>query len=197
MTGISRGLWSRASWLWLAAAAACGGRAPSSADPAAPGVARVVPLGEAIVLETAGPPVNDTSVTFTAGTSRAIILRHGPPGHLVFAELWFEPRAFGADSGREVRIDVRPRPGVYGLEVASSIPLRSGAWLVFKYARFFSGPARARAVYGSDALYERALAIGQLRAGGMLALLPSTRPASDVLRAPLPEAGTFLVAAPQ
>jgi len=196
MTGISRSLWSRASWLWLAAVA-CGGRAPSSVDPAAPGAARVVALSETIVLETAGPPVNDTSVTFIAGTPRAIILRHGPPEYLVFAELWFEPRAFGADSGREVRIDVRPRPGVYGVDVASSIPLQPGAWLVFKYARFFSGPARARAAYGSDALYERALAIGQLRTGGMLALLPSVRPASDVLRGPLPAAGTYLVAAPQ
>lgn len=196
MTGISRGPRSRASWLCVLAAAACGGRATST--PAAdPSVARIVPFREAIVLETAGPPVGDTSVAFIAGTTRAIILRHGPPEYGVFAELWFEPRAFGADSGREVRVDVRPRPGVYGLDVASSIPLRPGAWVVFKYARFFSGPARARTVYGSDALYERALAVGQLRPDGMLALLPSTRPASDVLRAPLPAAGSYVVAAPQ
>ena len=30
-----------------------------------------------------------------------------------------------------------------------------------------------------------------------LALLPSIRPASDVLRAPLPSAGSYIVAAPQ
>ena len=92
---------------------------------------------------------------------------------------------------------MRPRPGVYGVDVASSLPIRPGAYLVFKYARFFSSPARARTVYGSDAVYERALAVGQLRADGMLALLPSTRPAADVLRAPLPAAGSYLVAAPQ
>lgn len=196
MTGISRGLWSRASWLWVAAVA-CGGRAPSATDATSPSATRVLPLSEAVVLETAGPPVADTSVTFVAGTRRAIVLRHGPPEYIVFAELWFEPEAFGADSGREVRVDVRPRPGIYGLDITSSLPLRSGAWLVFKYARFFSGPARARTVYGNDALYERALAIGQLRPDSMLALLPSLRPASDVLRAPLPGSGSYLVAAPQ
>lgn len=196
MTGISRGLRSRASCLCLAVAA-CGGRPPAPSGPSVPSGGRVIPLGETIVLESAGPPVSDTSVTFRAGTTRAIVLRHGPPEHIVFAELWFPPEAFGADSGREVRIDVRPRPGVYGVDVASSLPIRPGAYLVFKYARFFSAPARARTVYGSDAVYERALAVGQLRADGMLALLPSARPAADVLRAPLAGAGSFLVAAPQ
>ena len=39
-------------------------------------------------------------------------------------------------------------------------------------------------VYGSDALYERALAVGQvLETAQTLALLPTTRPAPDNLRA--------------
>ena len=194
MTGISRGLWGRASWLCLAVAA-CGGRAPgtASADPAA---GRIVPLADALVLESAGPPAPDTAVVFTAGERRAIVLRHGPPENLVFAEVWFMPETFGADSGREVRVEVRPRPGVYGVDIACSLPIRSGAYLVFKYPRYFSAPARARTVYGSDAVYERALAIGRLQ-GGQLALLPSTRPASDVLRAPLGAPGSYLVAAPR
>jgi hypothetical protein len=186
----------RASWL-LALLAACGGRAPSAAGDAGTSPPRVVPLSRALLLETAGPPVPDTSVTFTAGTPRAIVLRHGPPEYIVFAELWFEPRAFGADSGREVRVDVRPRPGIYGLDVTSSIPLRAGASVSFRYARFFSSSARARKTYGNDALYERALAVGQLRPDSTLALLPSTRPASDVLRAPVPASGSYLVAAPE
>ncbi len=70
--------------------------------------------------------------------------------------------------------------------------------IVFKYPRYFSAPARARAVYGSDVLYERALAVGQLLPNGtLLSLLPSSRPAADNLRAPLPAPGTYLVAAPQ
>src|SRR5690606_10422373 len=115
----------------------------------------------------------------------------------VFAELWFLPDAFGADSGREVRVEVRPRPGIYGVDIATSIPIRGSAALVFKYARYFSAPARAGETYGNDALYERALAVGRLQADGRLVLLPSSRPTADVLRAPLAEAGSYLVAAPR
>ena len=163
-------------------------------EPAPAGVVRVVPLDAAFVLETAGPPPADTSVTFTSGTSRTIILRHGPPDNLVFAELDFPPRAF-ADSGRPVTVGIRPRPGVYGIDVTASLPLAAGASLTFKYARYFSAPARARAAYGSDVLYERALAIGQLQPGGQLGFLRSTRPAADNIRSALPGAGSYLVAA--
>jgi hypothetical protein len=158
---------------------------------------RIIPFANAIVLETAGPPPADTTVTFTAGQARTIVLRHGPPENVVFAELVFPPGAFGADSGREVRVDVRPRPGVYGLDFTTSLALGAGAALVFRYPRYFSAPARARAVYGSDVLFERALAIGQLQPDGRLVLLPSTRPASDNLRAALPAPGSYVVAAPQ
>jgi hypothetical protein len=196
MAGIFRGLWGRASWLCLAAAACGGSRSQGSDGAAAPTGVRVLPLSEAIVLETSGPPPPDTVVTFVAGQPRVIVLRHGPPEQIVFAELIFPPPAF-AERGREVRVEVRPRPGVYGLEVVTSLPIRDSAAIVFKYARYFAAPARARAMYGSDVAYERALRIGRIQAGGMLVLLPSVRPAPDILQAPLAAAGTYLVAAPQ
>jgi hypothetical protein len=197
MTAISRSLRRPASWLALGLIA-CGGRPGATgerAQPAAP--SRIIPLTDAIVLETAGPQPADTTVTFVTGRPRVIILRHGPPENVVFAELDFPAGSFATDSGREVRVEVRPRPGVYGLDIATSVPLAEGASVVFKYARYFAAPARARAVYGSDAAYERALAVGQVRADSLPALLPSTRPASDVVRAPLLQAGTYLVAAPR
>ena len=194
MTGISRSRWGRASWLCLAVA--CGGRAATAGRNAGPaGAARVVPLEAAFVLEMAGPPPADTSVTFTAGIYRIIILRHGPPDNLVFAELEFPPKAFAADSGRSVTVSVHPRPGIYGVDVTTSLRLAAGASLTFEYARYFSAPARARAAYGTDVLYERALAIGQLQPGRQLAFLPSTRPASDNIRSALPGSGSYLVAA--
>ena len=196
MAGIFRRLAGRASWLCLAAAACGGSRAAGEGGNAVPTGVRVLPLAETIVLETAGPPPPDTTVTFTAGEPRTIVLRHGPPEYIVFAELTFPPPAF-AEHGREVRVDVRPRPGVYGLDVATSLPVRDSATVVFKYPRYFASSAKARAIYGSDVAYERALAIGRLMPGGMLALLPSTRPFPDLLQAPLPAAGTYLVAAPQ
>jgi hypothetical protein len=196
MTGISRGRWSRASWLCLAIAA-CGGRARTRAG-AEPSAARVMPLAAAIVLETSGPPPSDTTVEFTTGEPRVIVLRHGPPENVEFAEVSFPPRAFLGDSGHIVKVEVRPRPGVYGLDVITSLPLAQEASVTFKYARYFSAPALARKVYGTDVEYERALSVGQLiPSGPLLALLPSTRPASDNLRGPMPAAGTYLVAAPQ
>lgn len=196
MAGIFRRLGGRASWLCLAAAACGGSRSSGDGETAAPAGIRIFPLSEAIVLETSGPPPPDTTVTFIAGEPRTIVLRHGPPEYIVFAELIFPPPAF-AEHGREVRVDVRSRPGVYGLEVATSLPIRGSAAVVFKYARYFAAPAKARAVYGSDVAYERGLGVGRLMPGGMLALLPSTRPAPDLLQAPLSAAGTYLVAAPQ
>lgn len=196
MAGIFRGLWGRASWLCLAAAACGGSRAPAGPAAAPRAETRVVPLADAIVLETSGPQPPDTAVTFTVGDPRIIVLRHGPPEYVVFAELSFPAAAF-AEQGREVRVEVRPRPGVYGVDIATSLAVRDSATIAFKYPRYFAAPGRARAVYGSDLAYERALAVGRVMPQGMLTLFASTRPSPDMLRAPLPAAGTYLVAAPQ
>lgn len=197
MTGISRGWWGRATCLWLVAVACGGGRARSAGEgQAGPNPGRVIPLAQALVLETAGPPPADTSVTFRTGEPRTIVLRHGPPDYIVFAEVAFPPRAF-SDTGREVRVEIHPRPGVYGVDLRIDQPLRGDATLTFKYPRFFSAPARAREVYRSDVLYERALAIGRLEPDGTVRLLPSARPASDNLQCSLPGPGSYLVAAPQ
>lgn len=197
MTAIFRHRVGAASWL-CAALAACGGRAPAGAKGTEPTPSRVVALASAIVLETAGPPPSDTAVTFTAGEARVIVLRHGPPENVVFAEVSFAPQTFHADSGRPVKVEIRPRPGVYGIDLVSSVPFSEGASVVFKYPRYFSAPAKARTVYGSDPLYERALAIGQvLGTGQTLALLPTSRPGPDNLQAALPAPGTYLVAAPE
>ena len=183
---------------WLATMLGCGARRPlTTSTPAAPTVPRVLPLARVIVLETSGPAPSDTSVTFTAGEPRTIVLRHGPPENIVFARLTFSPAAF-ADSGQTVKVDVHPRPGVYGIDLTTSLPLRENtANLVFEYSRFFSAPARARQVYGSDLAFERALAIGRLLPDAHIELLPPFRPAADNLGAKLPAPGRYLVAAPQ
>jgi hypothetical protein len=155
-----------------------------------------LPLARVIVLETSGPPPSDTSVSFPVGTPRTIVLRHGPPENIVFASLSFAAGAF-VDSEQTVKVDVRPRPGVYGLDLATSLPLRQGATVVFHYSRFFSAPARARQVYGSDVAFERALAVGRILPENQIELLPSTRPAPDNLAAEVPAPGSYLVAAPQ
>ena len=199
MRGISRGMGKPATWLVaaLVGAAACGSRQPvPQAGPSGPTAARVLPMNRMVVLETSGPAPSDTSVSFTAGTQRTIVLRHGPPENIVFAELTFPPDAF-ADSGQVVTVDVRPRPGIYGLDVSTSLPLRGGATVVFDYARYFSAPVRARQVYRSDGAFEQALAVGRVLPDNQIELLPSIRPQLDNIGAPLPAPGRYLVAAPQ
>ena len=156
----------------------------------------MLPVARVIVLETAGPPPPDTSVTFTTGSPRVIVLYHGGES-ITFARLSFEAGAFG-DSGRSVEVEVHPRPGIYGLDFTTSLPLRgSEAAVTFEYTRYFSAPARARQVYGSDVAFERMLAVGRLMPDNQVELLPSTRPAADHLHATLPAPASYIVAGPQ
>jgi hypothetical protein len=135
-------------------------------------------------------------VTFTTGTPRMIVLYHGGE-NIAFARFTFEAAAFG-DSGQTVQVEVRPRPGIYGLDFTTSLPLRAGqAELTFVYGRYFSAPARARQEYGSDVAFERALVVGRLLPENQVELLPSTRPTPDNLRAALPGPGGYFVAAPR
>jgi hypothetical protein len=182
---------------WMLIIAACGARQPGVTPPSPPAPApRTLPLARVIVLETIGPPPSDTSVSFTAGVPRTIVMRHGPPENIVFARVSFSAAAFG-DSGQVVTVEARPRPGVYGLELSTSVPVRSGTSIEFEYARFFSAPAQARQVYRSDAAFERALAVGRLLPDNQIELLPSTIQEVDRVTAVVPGAGSYLVAAPQ
>jgi hypothetical protein len=182
----------------LVPAWSCGARQPvASAPPAGPTGPRILPLPRVIVLETSGPRPSDTSVTFTAGTPREIVLTHGPPDNIEFATVSFATHAF-ADSGQAVTVDIKPRPGVYGLDLATSLPFRSGeVHLVFDYARYFSAPARAIEVYHSHVIFEHALAVGRILPDNQIELLPSTHPEPDDIEAALPLAGRYQVAGPQ
>ncbi len=174
----------------------CGARRATA--PAAPEVTpvRTLPAGGVFVLEAAGIPPQDTVVTLVAGAAREVVLRHGPPDQATLAVVTFPAAAFTAPAGSPVTVRLRPRPGVYGLDVASDLPF-TGARLVFKYARHFSAPADARRRYGSDVAVEQALAIGRLLEGGAVRLLASSRPATDNLAATLEGPGSYVVAAPR
>jgi hypothetical protein len=196
MRAISRNPFCAATW--GLALLSCGSpqRAVPVTQPQQPTPARVLPLAQVIVLETAGPPPSDTTVSFTAGTPRAIVLRHGPPENIVFARISFSGAAF-ADSGQTVSVEVRPRPGVYGLDLTTSLPVRGGTTLQFAYARYFSAPARALEVYRGVPAFERALAVGRLISETQIELLPSTNQELDHVAAAIPGSGRYLAAAPQ
>ena len=108
-----------------------------------------------------------------------------------------EPSAPSGPSTRtlaEVRIKVRPDQ--FGLDITSTQPIREGT-ITFKYARHFEAPAPAVERYGRDGAFESRLAVGRLKADGTIELLPTRRPASDNVSAPLAGAGSYVVAAPR
>ena len=174
-----------------------------AADPNTPQPAtgpRILPADQLYVLEASGTPPGDTALAFPAGADRTVILRHGAPDNTVFAQVVFPAAAFSPDGGADsVHVSLRPRPGIYGLEFECDRPMaaKAGARQVFKYPVHFSAPIGAQQRYGSAVVFERALAIGQLDSDGRYDLLPSTRPASDNLEAPLSGPGTYIVAAPR
>lgn len=191
--------------LALAGAAACagcgGGRRAAAAGPAPErSPVRTLPLAGVFVLEDAGAEPADTTVVFTTGETRVILLQHAPPDHAAFAELRLPAGAFAADSGQPVRVRLQADPGIYGLRIETSLPLRvgaAGATLTFKYPVHFLAPAGAAARYAGDRAFEHALAIGRLGEDSTVTLLASGRPSPDNLLAPFIAPGHYVVAAPR
>ena len=173
---------------------ACGGGTGGTEEVAPE--ARVTPprpAGEVYVLEADGGPPADTTVTFPAGSSRVVVVRHPAPDHAMFAEVAFDSASFTATGG-EAQVTIRPRPGVYGIDLEGN-GLRQ-ARVTFKYAVHFLAPADARDRYGSDIAFERQLFVGALQ-GDRITFLPSSRPATDNLAATLPGPGSYIVSAPR
>jgi hypothetical protein len=177
----------------------CGGGSGSAAAPVGPDpvqVTQVVPLSSLYLLELAGPPPVDTSVTLRPGIARTVIVRHAPPDNNTFAEVSFPATVFAGDSVRDsVRVTLTGRPGVYGLTVGADVPIGPGARITFKYPVHFQAPQAATGRYGTALAFEQALVVAAEQADGRYGLLVSTRPASDNLSAPVPHAGTYFAAA--
>lgn len=186
----------RRSVFLLLALAACGrATTQGSGDQNGDGPPRERMLSQLYVLEMSGIPTEDTVVTFRSGLPRTIVLRHGPPDNTVFAELHFPDSVFqGGQFPDSVTATIRPRPGVYGLDLGLTATPRRGATIRFKYPVHFLAPVAALRKHGSAVRFERTLSVARRIEGERFALLPSDRPASDNLRAALPGPGTYLVA---
>lgn len=183
----------------VTAAGACGGSpgAGSASPSPAATVTRLVQRDSVLVLEAWGTLAQDTSLMVPVNQRRVVIIRHGAPDNTVFAEIVFPPGTFDAPGADSVRVNLVPRPGIYGLHISADAPMAPGAELVFKYPLHFASPAGVRERYTTDVAFEEALFIGRLLDDGRVAVLPSTRPASDNLRALLPADGVYVVAGPR
>lgn len=180
-------------------ATACGTPKPTvTVMPSGAVATQILPLSALYVLEVTGIAPADTVLQMSAAGARVITVRHGPPDNTEFAVLRFPAKVFTPPAGRDsVQVSVHPRPGVFGVDLATDAPFGAGAKLVFKYAIHFSAPVGARQKYGGLVRFERALSVAQLQPDGRYALLVTARPASDNLEAPLSGPGTYLVVAPR
>lgn len=192
--GISRAPWQGATLLL----AACGGAPVSTVvDPNATPHSPPLPVGEVFVLESWGAPAEDTIVTFSPVEDRVVLLRRGAPDNNLFARITLPAGSVTPARGDSVTLRVRPRPGLYGVEIVTDGRIGSGAQVAFSYGLHFVAPGGARTAYGTDLRFERFLAVSRLGTDSLVTFLDSWRIASDVLTAPLAGSGIYLVAAPR
>lgn len=155
-------------------------------------------LAQVFVLEAGGAQPDDTTLTLTPGLARVIVVRRSAPDFGLFARIELPDSQLKAPSGAALaELTIRPRPGEYALDLTVQGNLGAGATILFSYGSHFVAPAGARERYGSDIYFERQLAIGRLTENGQVIFLPTTRPGSDMLSAPLSGPGRYLVAAPR
>ena len=171
--------------------------APVVVDPTATPRSPPLPLASVLVLESWGAPAEDTIVRFPAGADRVILLRRGAPDNNMFARLVFPAGSITPARGDTITLQIRPRPGVFGIDLSTEDQFNSGAQIAFSYGLHFVAPAGARAAYGTDYRFERYLAVSQLALDSTVVFLDSYRIASDVLTAPITGVGSYLVAAPR
>jgi hypothetical protein len=127
---------------------------------------------------------------------RVIVVRHPAPDDLTFAELAIPATGFDSTATGSIDVAIHVRPGLYGIDLTTSAPLRA-ATLTFKYPVHFQAPGDARAAFGSNVAFEHALAIGKLGPGETIVFQRSYRPAADNLSTALTAAGSYVVGAPK
>lgn len=187
----------------LALLTACGsskGMGPASAPaPNQPRILAPLLLTGVFVLEASGGQPDDTTLTLAPGSRRVVVVRRSGPDYGIFARLEFPATVAGTSvvSGA-AKLTIQPRPGLYALDLGvEGTILGEGATITFSYGAHFVAPAGARERYGSDLGFEKELAIGRVSDDGRVIFLPTSRPGSDMLSAPLAGPGRYVVAGPR
>lgn len=174
----------------------CGGAGSGSSGPAPEPALAARPLAEVFLLEAAGAIPDDTTIVIDAGAGRVVELRRPGPDYGLFARLVVPAPDSGAVRG-PLQLSLRPRPGLYAVDLEVQGTLGTGAWIEFSYGMHFVAPAGARERYGGDLLFERELRLGRLDDSARVVFLPTRRPGSDMVAGPVEGPGRYLVAAPR
>jgi hypothetical protein len=148
------------------------------------------------LLEAAGAISDDTTIAIAAGAGRVIELRRPGPDYGLFARLVVPPPDTASTRG-PLQLTLRPRPGLYAVDLEVQGTLGEGTHIEFSYGMHFVAPAGARERYGGDLLFERELRVGRLDDSARVVFLPTQRPGSDMVAGPVEGPGRYLVAAPR
>lgn len=155
------------------------------------------PLAQVFVLEASGAAPEDTVVEVHRTARRVIVLRRSAPDFGLFATVEFGVTSDTTASATPAKVRLTPTPGLYSIDLAIDGPVSDSATITFSYGTHFVAPAGARERYGSNLEFEKLLAIGRVGDDGIVVFLPTSRPGSDMVSAPLQGAGRYLVAAPR
>ena len=107
------------------------------------------------------------------------------------------PAPAGARDSTGTKLALRPRPGIFGLDIDAGSRSPAGAALSFSYAVQFVAPEGARERYGSDLAFERELMIARIGSDSIVTFLLTKRTGSDFITAVIPGPGRYVVAAPR
>lgn len=182
--------------------AACGppkgiqpGGVPANAPPP---VLAPRPLAQVFMLEASGAAPEDTVVEVHRTARRVIVLRRSAPDFGQFVTVEFGASTdTAAGGGPGAKVGLKPIPGLYGLDLTILGQVSDSARITFSYGTHFVAPAGARERYGSNLAFEKLLAIGKVGDDGIVVFLPTQRPGSDMVSAPLQGPGRYVVAAPR
>jgi len=156
------------------------------------------PIAQVFILEASGASPEDTLVPVHRNARRVIVLRRSAPDFGLFSTVEFGVTSdSAAAAGPVAKVGLKPIPGRYGLDLAIEGQVSDSATITFSYGAHFVAPAGARERYGSNLAFEKALAIGKVGDDGIVVFLPTSRPGSDMVSAPLQGPGRYLVAAPR
>lgn len=196
MRGISLRALRRASAAAAIVTLGCGGAGSGASEPAPDPTPAPRAVAEVFLLEAAGAIPDDTTISIDAGAGRVVELRRPGPDWGLFARLVIPPPDRAGTRG-PLQLTLRPRPGLYAVDLEVQGTLGDGASIEFSYGMHFVAPAGARERYGGDLLFERELRMGRLDDSTRVVFLPTRRPGSDMVAGPVEGPGRYLVAAPR
>jgi hypothetical protein len=147
------------------------------------------------VLESSGPRVHDTTLTFAAAAGRSIVLHHEGMPDAIFLILDFPATRDTLHLRDSVLVAVHPADGQYGFTVSFNEKAGVTPEATLAYAMYFRTPAAAVATWPSPGRFEQRLQPALLGQDNKFTITAGERPAGDMLRFALKTSGTYALVA--